>query len=374
MSSVQGKARAAVRARLLVVDDEPALLEVLREAAGLSADCQVLSAASVSEAAEVLSREEIDLLITDMLLPDGSGLSLLPQLQRVSPGAAALVVTGLPSMDGAIDAMRLGAVDFLPKPFSVPQLAQRIEKALAAQRHHRRREWRMQKLRKAFHRLNLARRTVSKKVDLLCNDLIGAYGDLSRQLDSVRIQQGFQRFIERASGLEQLLCHSMDWMLRQVGYCNIGIWLAAEQDLQLGAYMKYTIAAEQELTEALGRNLLPMAARRGFVRLRDAEARSHLTPGELKHLSTQDIVAVNCTYLSEVLGVMVLFRDAKTPFSDDDVSAIKSVAPLFALALARAARGNSADADEGATLPEEPKKKGKKDPADWWKNGEAPPF
>jgi len=171
----------------------------------------------------------------------------------------------------------------------------------------------------------------------------------------------------------------MDWLLRQVGYCNIGIWLAsAEHELQLGAFMKYTIAAEPPLMEAMQKNLLKLTMRRGFVKLSASDSKQTLTPAELKYLAEHEIISINCTYLGESLAVMSLFRDAKTPFSNDDVAAIKTISPLFALSLARAVKS----ADDEHPEPEEGKgppptdgeKPKKKDPADWWKTGEAPPF
>jgi hypothetical protein len=175
-------------------------------------------------------------------------------------------------------------------------------------------------------------------------------------------------------------CARMDWLLRQVGYCNIGIWLAsAEHDLQLGAFMKYTIAAEPPLMEALQKNLLKLTMRRGFVRLGAADLKATLTSGELKYLAEQEVLAINCTYLGESLAVMALFRDHNTPFSTDDVAAIKTMSPLFALSLARAVKINETENDEPPHDGNQPPssdntKPKKKDPADWWKTGEAPPF
>jgi hypothetical protein len=54
---------------------------------------------------------------------------------------------------------------------------------------------------------------VSKKVDLLCNDLVAAYGELSRKLDGVRTQESFRKLVDRRKDLAQLLCHAMDWIL-----------------------------------------------------------------------------------------------------------------------------------------------------------------
>jgi len=94
-------------------------------------------------------------------------------------------------------------------------------KALDRQAFSARQEKRFGKLRDAVRRLNESRRLISKKVDILCNDLVSAYGELSRQLDGVRTQEGFRKYVEKAKDLEQLLCHAMDWMLRQMGYANV---------------------------------------------------------------------------------------------------------------------------------------------------------
>ncbi|HEV8377649.1 MAG TPA: response regulator [Tepidisphaeraceae bacterium] len=378
MAAVSSKTLTKFRPRMLVVDDEPAMLDLFRDLVAKAVNCQPVFASTLSDARAVMAQQAIDLLVADVNLPDGNGTLLLEELNRRHPLAAAVMMSGEPSVDCTISAMRGGAMDFLAKPFSPDQMAERIRKALIAHRLKRVQEMRFKKLKDTCKKLNEARKTISKKVDLLCNDLITAYGELSRSLETVRLQEGYSQFIAKANGLEQLLCHTMDWLLRQVGYCNIGIWLAsAEHDLQLGAFMKYTIAAEPPLMEALQKNLLKLTMRRGFVRLGAADLKATLTPGELKYLAEQEILAINCTYLGESLAVMALFRDHNMPFSTDDVAAIKTMSPLFALSLARAVRGGDAEHDEpheGNPPPSNENKPKKKDPADWWKNGEAPPF
>jgi FixJ family two-component response regulator len=378
MALVSSKTLSKVRPRMLVVDDEPGMLDLFRDLVAKAVNCQPVFASTLSEARAVLANQAIDLLVADVNLPDGDGTSLLEELNRRHPTAAAVMMSGEPNVDCTISAMRGGALDFLPKPFSPDQMAERIRKALIAHRLKRVQETRFKKLKDTCRKLNEARKTISKKVDLLCNDLITAYGELSRSLETVRLQEGYGQFIAKANGLEQLLCHTMDWLLRQVGYCNIGIWLAsAEHDLQLGAFMKYTIAAEPPLMEALQKNLLKLTMRRGFVRLGAADLKATLTSGELKYLAEQDVLAINCTYLGESLAVMALFRDHNTPFSTDDVAALKTMSPLFALSLARAVRSNEGEGEEppeGNPPPTNDNKPKKKDPADWWKNGEAPPF
>jgi len=376
--------------RVLVVDDEPNLIEVIGDVVGRGMGCRVVAAATVAQARKILASQPIELLVADLNLPDGDGLSLLPALREHQPHASAIVITGNPSMEDAIGALRGGAVDFVPKPFTPSHLVERIEKALERQQLLARQEKRFGKLRDAVRRLNESRRLISKKVDLLCNDLVTAYGELSRQLDGVRTQEGFRKYVEKAHDLEQLLCHAMDWMLRQMGYANVAVWLSAEDgEFQLGAYMKYTVAGEPILTDCLKRVVLPRAVRDGLVRLNGEDMADKLTPQEMALLKGQEIVSVNCTYLGESLAALVFFRDAKSPFTADDESLLKQVSPIFAVSLASIVRG----ADEGeangeaagetpffdGTDPEkkdpkqQPKKK-KEDAADWWKRGEDPPF
>ena len=375
-----------VRPRVLVVDDESSLVELIGDVVGRQIDCKIISASSIAEARKILEKSGAELLVTDVHLPDGDGTILIEPLRRKVPTAEAIVITGQPTMECAISAMRHGAIDFLPKPFNAVQIVERVKRALDRQSQWARQEKRINKLREAVRRLNDARKMVSKKVDLLCNDLVSAYGELSRQLDVVRTQESFRKTLGDAKDLEQLLCHGMDWILRQVGYSNVAVWLSSdEQDFQLGAYIKYTIAGDQPLTDAMKTGLLRTTVREGFVRLSPAEA-DKLSPEERKHLKNQSILSINCTYLGESLAVITLFRDQSSAFTDDDAAALKSVSPIFATMLASVVRStenelmpdnedNEGKSDDNWADESPEKKKGKKpDPADWWKRGETPPF
>jgi hypothetical protein len=232
-------------------------------------------------------------------------------------------------------------------------------------------------LRDAVRRLNLSRRTVSKKVDLLCNDLVSAYGELAKQFDAVRHQEAFRKLLNDAKDLEQMLCHAMDWLLRHAGYCNVAVWLASESDgFQLGAYMKYTIPGEAPLTDSMRNGIVPMTVRDSLVHLSATQADKQLTSAELDHLAGQTLLSTNCAYLGESLAVLVMFRDDKSPFTDEDVVMLKSISSVFATALAAIVRGNDSTEDGGGLLEEDDEnRKGKNnDSADWWKRGEAPPF
>jgi FixJ family two-component response regulator len=386
---ISEKTDPMVRLRVLVVDDEPDLAELVCDVLRQRFGCEAMIAPTIASARETLRKQGVELLITDLNLPDGNGMSLLGTLHELQPMAEALVITGAPSLTGAITALRQGAGDFLPKPFSADSLAERVDLAVRRLHAKRKSDRRLVTLRQTVRKLNEARKLVSRKVDLLCNDLISAYTDLSRQMESVRLQEGFRNLIGSATDLEELLCHTMDWLLRQLGYANVGIWLSGDDDsYNLGAYMKYTVPGDSALTTALERNLVRMVARKGFVHIGEADAAAVLTGPELAKLPKQDLIAANCTYLGDTLGVVVLFRDAKSPFTEEDMIALKSVMPLLAAALTRAVHASGVNDDEyqppaGTDMDVPPpssnsakprKKRAKDDPADWWKRGETPPF
>jgi FixJ family two-component response regulator len=368
--------------RVLVVDDEPGLRELIEDTLRRDIHCKVLSAATVAEAKKILLTQGIELLVADVNLPDGKGTTLLPMLQRYQPTASAIVITGAPTMDGAISAMREGALDFVPKPFTHDQLVKSLRGALDRQAKTVKQERRFDRLKTAVKRLNESRRMISRKVDLLCNDLVTAYGELSRQLDDVRTQEGFRKSIDGATDLEQLLCHAMDWLLRQLGYCNVAVYLAGEDGaFQLGAYMKYTLAGDNPLTDSLKRVLLPATIREGILHVNANEYDSQFTPQEMHLMKGQDVLGVNCTYLGESLAGLLFFRDSRSPFTDDDEALVRSISAIFAIALAsvvREIRGNS----EEETHPDPSENDGpidngprpKHDPADWWKHGGESPF
>ena len=116
-------------ARLLVVEDEVALRDSLRRALGRSGH-DVVEAESVAAALRLLAEERFDLVLTDIKLKDRSGLELVAEVRRGQPNLRVVVMTAFGSVNVAVDAMRLGADDFLEKPFRMEVVSRRLERAL----------------------------------------------------------------------------------------------------------------------------------------------------------------------------------------------------------------------------------------------------
>ncbi len=101
--------------RILVIDDEPSIrltFEAFLEDEGYA----VSSAATVEEALRHLDEEPFDLVFSDILMGDGSGIDVLRRIREVQPYCPVVLVTGFPNVETAAEALRLGAYDYLPKP------------------------------------------------------------------------------------------------------------------------------------------------------------------------------------------------------------------------------------------------------------------
>ena len=107
--------------QVLLVDDEASLRRTLRTALE-SMRHQVADAAGGARALELLRERRFDLAFLDLRLGRDQGLDLLPELLRAAPGLGVVVMTAFASIDSAVEAMRRGAFDYLPKPFTPDQL------------------------------------------------------------------------------------------------------------------------------------------------------------------------------------------------------------------------------------------------------------
>ncbi|RPJ72931.1 MAG: sigma-54-dependent Fis family transcriptional regulator [Desulfobacteraceae bacterium] len=120
-------------ATVLAVDDSPDALELIKRHL-LPAGHRVIAASGADEAVRLLKETACDLVITDMKMPKVSGLDLIRHIRHNFRGVGILMVTGYPTIGGAVEAVRLGAEDYLAKPFTRKELLEAVEKALTAQR------------------------------------------------------------------------------------------------------------------------------------------------------------------------------------------------------------------------------------------------
>ena len=115
-------------ARILLVDDEPEIINVLSDLLSEQYDCS--SAGSAEEALALLSEESFHLVISDITMKGMSGLQMVPHVLKVAPQTVVVLVSGAQTIESAVEALRVGAFDYIMKPFDLRQVEAVVKRAL----------------------------------------------------------------------------------------------------------------------------------------------------------------------------------------------------------------------------------------------------
>ncbi len=115
--------------KILIIDDDEGILASLTSllTEGGYHVCGVLS---WEEAIERITSESFDLVLLDIVMPQTSGIDILPELRRLSPKTQIIMITGFPSTDDAVAAIKKGACDYITKPFKPDELFSKVGKAI----------------------------------------------------------------------------------------------------------------------------------------------------------------------------------------------------------------------------------------------------
>jgi DNA-binding NtrC family response regulator len=116
--------------RILAVDDELDMLALLKMIIEGYSEHQVIATNNPVEAAEILDKEQFDLIITDLKMPGMDGMELLAAARKKDEDAMVVVITAYGSLESAEEAMAQGAYDFITKPFRKEQILLAIDKAM----------------------------------------------------------------------------------------------------------------------------------------------------------------------------------------------------------------------------------------------------
>jgi two-component system, NtrC family, response regulator PilR len=126
VSNRRGRARVA---RVLLVDDEPSILSVLNTLLTVEG-YQVVPIQDGNKAVQAMKSEEFDLLISDIRMTPINGMELLKLAHDLRPSMAVIMVTAFGSVETAVEALRMGAYDYVTKPFKIDELLITVERAL----------------------------------------------------------------------------------------------------------------------------------------------------------------------------------------------------------------------------------------------------
>ncbi|NOZ01894.1 MAG: response regulator [Deltaproteobacteria bacterium] len=117
--------------RILVIDDEEGILHSFQKALDEpGAEYEVDTASSGEEGIDKLGKGSFDLVFIDIRMPGMNGIQVLKEARRVSPGTDAAIITGFSTVDTAVEAMKLGALEYVVKPFTQDELLAIVDKIL----------------------------------------------------------------------------------------------------------------------------------------------------------------------------------------------------------------------------------------------------
>jgi two-component system, sensor histidine kinase and response regulator len=204
-------------ARLLIVDDESAQMRALCETLGLEGYA-THGFISAQQALAELRPGEFDLLLTDLMMPEMDGITLINAARRIDSTLGAVVMTGHGTIDTAVQAMQIGALDYILKPFKLNVILPVISRALDVQRLRRenaelqeREQRRSEELAAAYqdleafsysisHDLRAPLRTIDSFAQILEDDFAQALDEEGRRVVGI-IRRGSQKMDQLIVGL-----------------------------------------------------------------------------------------------------------------------------------------------------------------------------
>ncbi|SFM42870.1 HD domain-containing phosphohydrolase [Thermodesulforhabdus norvegica] len=224
--------------KVLIVEDDIALGKMLKDFLEKMERHSVHHIASGREAMEVINRESFDCAFIDLQLNDISGIDILRYLKSVDPAVPVIMMSGYPTLEGSIEAMRLGACDFLTKPFSLQDVMVSFERAF------RERQILLENLAlKLEHETRLELERVNR--------------ELERRIEEQRILFSVSRHLDEVTSSEALYDAILSWALELTGADSVGLYIS----LPAGQPSGGDLVLVAEKNRGKGENFLPALIR-----------------------------------------------------------------------------------------------------------------
>ncbi len=159
--------------KILLVEPDAGMLEILVACLARHLDVHITCVADAASCMDVEMLDPHDLVITEMTLPDRSGLDLVQDLAALSHRPVILLADE-PTCEQAIEALRVGATDLFHKPFPVEHLLEAVDRSLRSFDVRRQRAAKYRRMRDLVRRVIRERRHLNQRIELVCRDLVEA--------------------------------------------------------------------------------------------------------------------------------------------------------------------------------------------------------
>jgi len=297
---------------------------------------------SLDEAVRAAGKHTYEVVLLDPALTDAPMKQAIERLQTVAQSSRIVILSQRTSINAALDAIRNGASDVLTMPIDQGEFIDRIDAALRKSRAEQQREERITKLQSICEQLNIARHEISDQLDQLCQDLVAAYREMSEQINEVAMSSEFRTLLRQELDIEDLLRTALEYLLTRTGPTNAAVFLPdSEGEYSLGAYVNFDCPRDTVGTvlDRLGEAICPQLAQETeIMSFNDASEFADWIGVEAGMLSESQVLAFSCRHEGQGLAVVVLFRTATRPFTDELAGIIDVLRPIFAEQLANVIR------------------------------------
>jgi len=307
------------------------------------------TATTLDEARTALQSGEFDLVLLEAFL-ESNALSLITEARTGCPWIRVIAWSNQPNPDATIEAIRLGATDYLHLPEGLEELPTRISQAVSQGRSHRQREKKLQRLMEACETLRASKDEMSEQVDVLCSDLASAYRNIKDQMSTVEMTTEFRTLISQELDVEDMLRTTLEYILKKIGPTNGVVHLReAEGEYGIGAFVNYEWQDRNIMPslEKLGDLLCgPMQSEDGLMKFEDAESFAHHDGVDASLFEDAEIVSFTCNRNDTCLAIVTLFRNSSTPFTDEMAGMLDALRDILAEQLGRILRVYKRSASE----------------------------
>lgn len=294
---------------------------------------------SSAGALEHMNSGSTDLVIIERALEKSDGIDLLETITTHHPMTVGVILGAIHCTDDAVRAMRAGACDLIPIGSTGADTARRMSEAVERAQRVRRRDARVDRLKKLCSKLNNARQEVSGQIGGLCTDLTDAYRDLTQQFGDVKITSELETLLRQELDIESLLRTLLEFTLTKIGPTNAAVFMPTSAgDYSVGAYVNYDIAKEtaEVMLDQLA-DSVPCAVEdhSGVSAMCGRSEMTEMLGTSAYWVEDSTMLTVSCREDDECLAVLTLFRDRSRSFSEDDVRMLEIIGNLFGRQLAR---------------------------------------
>jgi len=115
---------------ILIVDDETSYLELMKDFLNQEGYANIITESNPLNVIPLLDRTDIDLILLDIFMPEMNGLEVMRSINQIEPTTTVILISGAGEKEHVVEAMRLGAIDFLEKPFDLDQFGNVVIKAI----------------------------------------------------------------------------------------------------------------------------------------------------------------------------------------------------------------------------------------------------